>query len=161
MTDPQGHQTPPHRRALAEAYQQAIQSGAGPSEPAAPPPGRSLMPRAVLALILAALLGWFILSPPAWLQGPKVSPERAEASARLALYLQARRIDRFAADSGHLPATLAAVGPVLPDIQYRMTGEGGYQLILETPRLVYHSASGPESFLGNAMEVLNGKDGRQ
>jgi hypothetical protein len=155
-------QQPSHRRSdLAKAAQEAVKE-AGPrrSGPAAAPPPRGVISQTVLALLLAAVLAWFIVSPPAWLRGPEASAERVEASGRLALYLQARRIEQFRADSGHLPADLGPVGAILPGIQYRLTGEGGYRLILDRPRLIYYSAASPESFLGNAMDVLNQKGGK-
>jgi len=122
---------------------------------------RGLGPRhGVFLLTLAATL-YVWLAAPAWARvdrPPPPTPEHREASLRVAIFLQAQRIEAFRDRTGRLPEELEETGPPMPGISYSRTPRGTYHLEgrNDTLALFYSSSSLttlPE-FLGDAERLV-------
>lgn len=112
----------------------------------------------LIALVATAYV-W--LAAPAWatIDRPEPpTPAHREASLRLAIYLQAQRIEMYRTENGHLPETLDETGPPLPGIRYTRTPRGTYHLDgrNDTLALFYSSSSltSLSEFLAEGEELL-------
>ncbi|MEO5825617.1 MAG: hypothetical protein ABIR59_06995 [Gemmatimonadales bacterium] len=117
-------------------------------------------PMVLLLAALSATLAWaWIARPAAIFGGPPapavLSPERAEAQARYALFLERARVDVFRRSHGRYPAKLADAGPVEEGVTYTISGQG---FVLERSVnggvLRLDHAARPESFLGGSLDIL-------
>jgi hypothetical protein len=126
-------------------------------------PIRSWRGGAVLALLLCVpLLGFsaysFIVRPEfIWGPAPAQSPAVQEANYRMGLYLMAQRVERYRAESGHLPATLADAGLDGTGIEFQPLPDGQFELRTTPPGarpLVYRSNESAAAFLGNSITVI-------
>ena len=122
---------------------------------------RGIGPRhGVFALALAVTLYVWIASP-AWARvdrPPPPTPEHREASLRVAIFLQAQRIEAFRDRTGGLPEELEETGPPIPGISYARTPRGTYHLEGQNDTLaLFYSSSAlttlPE-FLGEAERLV-------
>ena len=151
------------RRDLAEALSEvvaertAVEAADRVARSAPPAARRSVWP--VLVVVWAAL-AWAWIARPAAIFGPEV-PRRLTAAemdalARNALYLQRARVERFRADSGHLPGVLSEAGEVEEGVTYvvtppdfvLITRAGSAQALQLTSRM------NADSFLGDALGRL-------
>jgi len=109
-------------------------------------------------LVFAAALlvsGYVWLAAPSWAGMDAPAPptaQRLDASLRLALYVQAQRVEAFVAEHDRLPRTLEEVGPPLPGIRYTPTPRGTFHLLgTNGDRSLFYSSSltlSPAAFLG-------------
>lgn len=119
----------------------------------------------VFLLALAATL-YVWIGAPSWARVDSPPPPTAahrEASLRLAIYLQAQRVEMYRERTGELPERLAQTGPPLPGIRYTRTPRGTYHLEgqNDTLALFYSSSSlTPLSeFLGDGEQLAVSDDG--
>lgn len=148
------------RRALADAYEQAVKAEADKRAKAAVLAKKSQVRRMVLAagwlvtLAGSALLilkpDWFGLRPV-----PETAVER-EASIRLGLYVAGRRLKLYHDQHGAYPDKLEEAGDVVPGIQYRRTADGGYEMRFERGGqiLLLTSRDSLDAFVGPVARVL-------
>ena len=86
---------------------------------------------------------------------PALSPAKAEARARYALYLQRSRLEAFRHAHGRLPNTLRDAGPVEDGVTYQRAGNG-YVLTRDVSgnSLRLTNTMAVDSFLGSSLDVL-------
>jgi hypothetical protein len=118
----------------------------------------------LLLVLAAAFSAWSFVAKPAFIWGAGVtpiSPERTEASARLAMYLQARRLDLYREREGEYPEALATVGGET-SLGYQRATDTSFVLTITIggTRLELASGSDREAFLGNSRELIQQKVGR-
>lgn len=109
--------------------------------------------------VMAFLLAWVWLLPPAFLRTDPPPPqplEQEEAALRFAIYVQAQRIAAYRAETREYPVRLEEAGPPLPDMQYTRLAAGLYQLTGETDRirLTYRSDLPLEGFVRSGADVI-------
>ena len=124
--------------------------------PPAGPPGTTTFRIGATALVAIVAL-WLWLLPPAWIEftaPPPLPVQVEEAGLRMAIYLQAQRIERFRRERGRLPDVLAEAGEPLSGVSYdrldagtfRLTGAGANM------ELTYHSADSIAAFVAPLLE---------
>lgn len=136
---------PPEKRALIDAYDQALKAA---TEKAAQQPRKPRRPiRPYVSPILLVLSVGFALylaaAQPAWLVSPPPaaeSPATSEASLRLAMYATAQRVNLYRDRTGALPDSLAQVPSDFEGVSYRRLDDG-YQLdgSVGVLHVTYHS----------------------
>lgn len=132
------------RSATAQMRRQHDQRGVGPRH-------------GVFALVLVATL-YVWLAAPGWASFDRPEPPsrlHREASLRIALYLQAQRIEEFRMRNGELPDSLAQTGPPLPGVRYEKTDLGTYHLEGQNDTLALFYSSSARTSL---REFLRGAD---
>ncbi len=120
-----------------------------------------------MGIFVAAALAfsaWSLIARPAFIWGTgasPVSPQRLEASARLAMYLQARRLDFYRAREGEYPEALGEVGGDTT-LGYERVADTAFVLSISIAgkRLELPSASDREAFLANSRDLVQQKVGR-
>lgn len=160
-TSPGGSGGPPspEKRALLEAYDEALKSRPTDARPRGP--RRGPHPATWLSLlVLAGVLGYLWMARPDWVfhRGmPAQSAAVREASLRLAMALQYQRIARFQDSAGHLPARLADTGIPVGNLTYTPTQFG--EFVLEGAdselHLTLRSGDSVAAFVGNSYDVLS------
>ena len=126
-----------------------------------PAPSRSrFLPSYVAAGLVFALCAWAWIAPPAWLvPRPVAAPSREyrEASARVALALNAQRIEAFRASHGHLPRTKQEVGIASDQIVYERTDSLTFELAskVDGQPVTYKSTQPRDRYLAEAMTALS------
>ena len=116
---------------------------------------------ALALLVLISLYLWF--GSPEWLstEGDNpVRPELAAAGVRMEVYLQALRVEDFLAREGRLPSSLAEAGDAFSDVGYERLDGQRYRLAMTGAGKVvsYMSSDSLELFLGDALEVIGGRE---
>ncbi len=113
-----------------------------------------------LGINLAVFAVYLLIAPPAWvnvhpIEGPP--PAQQEKSLRLAMYLQAQRIEAYRLQHGALPDSLPEAGSVTPGVSYNRIG-GSYQLVGTNGKatLEYDSSQSLQDFVGDAARGLTG-----
>lgn len=118
------------------------------------------LPMVLLLGALTAILAWAWIARPAVIFGGPpapivLSPARAEAQARYALFLERARVDAYRRSHGRNPDQLADAGPVEDGVTYTMSGQG---FMLERTAngkvLRLDHAIRPDSFLGGSLDIL-------
>ncbi len=118
------------------------------------------LPMVLLLAALAGILAWaWIARPAAIFGGPPapivLSPDRAEAQARYALFLERARVDAYRRAHGRNPERLADAGPVEDGVTYTISEQG---FVLERTAngkvLRLDHATSPNSFLGGSLDIL-------
>lgn len=108
----------------------------------------------VLALyLLIAPPSIIVMSP---LEAPP--PEEQIQGLRLAMFLQATRIESYRRDNGQLPASLADAGSPTPGVEYSVVGSS-YLLVgtAGNEAMTYDSASqSPQDWVGGVADRLKG-----
>lgn len=127
-----------------------------------PRPGTT-RPRIAAAVVLALVAAWFWILPPAMVrppQAPAPSPERAEAGLRVAVALQADRIEQFRRETGRLPDRVDEAGESLPGVSYTRVDAQTFQLRAAADQtvVVYESGDSMTVLMRNALRTL--RDGR-
>ena len=126
-----------------------------------PAPSRSrFLPSYIAAGLVFALCAWAWIAPPAWLvPRPVAAPshEYREASARVALALNAQRIEAFRASHGHLPRTKQEVGIASDQITYERTDSLTFELgsRVDGQPVTYKSSQPRDRYLAEAMTALS------
>ena len=165
MTTPaQAGARTPEKQALLDAYDQVIRAEADRREhDAVRKPARRrwpIHPIAVICLLIWAGTGTYLLATkPAWLfeRGkPTESPAIQEASLRLAMAMQAERVERYRQGrGGRLPASLAEVGPTVEGITYERAGnEYVLRGVNGSASLMLRSTDPIRAFVGNSFVVI-------
>ena len=128
----------------------------------APPPKRlPAWASSLMAVGGIAMSVWLWIAPPAALlppPPPTISPDQRDASARLAIILQASRIDAFVAKHGRLPVTGNEAGIPYPEVRYRKLDATTYELAMDpgTGSLTWRSTEPRDQFVGSSRSVLGG-----
>lgn len=122
---------------------------------------RKSAPTLIIVAVLAwGALAWLWIARPAAIFGSGVNAvamtaNEQDAFVRYGLYLQRARVERFRAQLGRLPSTLAESGPVEAGVEFATTSDG---YVLEakagagTLRLTERMNA--DSFLGDAVARL-------
>lgn len=123
----------------------------------APPPPRRLPPwvRATGATVGMAVCAWLWIAPPSWILPPPLPPvtsQQRESSARLAIVLQASRVDAYRTRTGRLPANTVEAGINYPEISYQRLDSATYQLSMDpgSGRITYRSTEPRDRFLASS-----------
>lgn len=161
---------PPERRPstaseskkLVAEYQQNLKTAKEQSETARTESVRRR--RTLRTLIMGGIilvLVYLAFSPPAWLSPPPPpmpTVEERVASDRLAIFLQAQRVEGYRSSTGRLPSTLGEAGEAIPGIGYEVLGDGVYALTsLRDTSVRYTSRDSLHGFLGQSTKLLGGQ----
>lgn len=108
-----------------------------------------------LGFNLTILALYLLIAPPAWVTvNPITAPDSVSQneSLRLAMYLQAKRIEAYQLVNGELPPNLEAAGSPMPGVEYLPQGNGRYQLTAAEgdQALVYDSLESADDFIAAA-----------
>ena len=85
-----------------------------------------------LGVNLAVLALYLLIAPPQWVDLNRIEPPSAASqveSLRVAMFLQAKRIEAYVMEHGELPAELDDAGSALPGVEYLRQGLNRYQLV--------------------------------
>jgi len=112
----------------------------------------------IFVAIALAFSAWSFIAKPAFIWGAgasTIAPEREEAGVRLAMFLQARRLDLHRAKEGEYPDALSEVGGDTT-LGYRLTDDGGFVLTATAAgrTLVLTSTDNREAFLGRSRDIV-------
>ncbi len=120
-------------------------------------------PMLVVLIALTGTLAWAWIARPAAIfgepPGPAVlSPARAEAQARYALFLSRARIDAYRRAHGRNPSQLADAAPVEDGVSYTVSGQGFVVERTVNGRVLrLDHAARPDSFLGGSLDILHSR----
>lgn len=114
-----------------------------------------------LGINLAIFALYLLIAPPAWVTvHPIKAPPPAEQarSLRVAMYLQASRIEAYRNQHGSLPDSLPQAGSATPGITYTRVGLDSYELVGTNggATLEYDSSQSLAAFGGPAVGRLSG-----
>jgi hypothetical protein len=153
--------------ARAEVLRDVLQHAAREQQAllAAHPVRRSRLARAVAVWFCVPALAfsaWSLIAQPAFLWGPPPAPlpgPRADANARMVLYLLAQRLEAYRAEEGDFPASLSVLGQETEGVVYAAIGDTGWVLRgRERGReIVLHAGEDLDAFLGPSLRVLRGE----
>lgn len=122
------------RRALAEAYEQAVKSESDKRARALVLAKKSQLRRIILGIawVIALAGGSLLVLKPDWfgLVRYKESVAERDANIRLSLYMAGRQLESFKGRTGAYPSKLEEAGRTVPGIQYQRTQDGGYEMRL-------------------------------
>jgi hypothetical protein len=145
------------RRALADAYEQAVKAEADKKERALVLAKKSQVRRIILGLgWLIALAGVTLLVVrPGWfglVKHPETAIER-DANIRLSLYMAGRQLEAYQKRTGGFPERLEEAGRTVPGIRYQRTPDGGYEMRLSRggQLVLLTSRDSLSAFLGSSV----------
>lgn len=124
------------------------------------PPRSRLLPSYVAAGLACAMCAWVWIAPPAWLvprPTPTPSREYRQASMRVALALNAQRIEAYRASHGRLPQGKQEVGIATDEIAYDRTDSLAFELSAQVDGqpVSYKSSQPRDRYLADAMTALS------
>ncbi len=107
-----------------------------------------------VAINLGVFAVYLLLAPPAWvvLNPIEAAPnEEQTADMRLAMYMQAMRVDAYRGQNGELPVALEDAGSTVSGIEYSIIGSNRYELIaaIGTEVVRYESFESPNQWVGS------------
>ena len=155
MTSPAGPTPKPNVAALVTEIMEEARKNA---EAPAPPRSRTIWTY-IAAGIVVALCAWAWIAPPTWLvPQPVAAPSREyrEASMRVALALNAQRIDAYQTSHGRLPRSKQDVGIAIDQITYDRTDSLNFELSsnVDGTMVTYKSSQPRDRYLAEAMTAL-------
>ena len=156
----------PEKKALLEAYEQAIKSPHAPEPSSRPRRSGGLHPLTLVSLAaLVALAAWLAIARPGFVfeRGAPDEPRAVrDASLRLAMAMQYQRVHRFRDSTGALPQKLSDVGPVVSAIRYEPIPPDQFTLVGENGDVVLTLRSNDvlRDFVGSAYQVLESRGAR-
>jgi hypothetical protein len=115
--------------------------------------------------ILALAGGYLAVEQPTWLFPTPThqdSREELEASLRIGMASSVQRIERYRAETGRLPSSLAEANASAPGVTYHQAGSSSYLLrgVNGPVELSYRSSEPLREFVGNSFSVLARRTGR-
>jgi len=167
VTQPQGGGSPPPqstKQALYQALEGAVKSEheKRAQDAATRKRARRGVSPLILfsSLVLVAVGGYLAVMQPDWLfprPAQRESPELRDASLRMVMYMEWRRIDRYRAAAGRLPVSLSEVGVEPEGVSYRRLGADTWMMegVNGEIRIRLRSTDTAQVFLGNSFEVLS------
>ncbi len=122
------------------------------------PTPRWLLP---LGIQLSVLALYLLLLPPKWVVVNPIQPPDPSTRVeqlRVAMYLQAQRVDSYKQEHGQLPDKLSDAGSTIEGVEYHRQGVNSYQLVATVGEeaLVYDSNESAAAFVGTAANRLTG-----
>lgn len=157
MTGPGQSPQAAARRALADAYEQAVKAEAEKRTRAAVMAKKSKVRRVVLGVAwLISLTGATLLVlKPGWFGLVKYQESAAErdANIRLSLYMAGQQLEAYRQRTGSFPDRLDQAGRTVPGIQYQRTPDGGYEMRLSRggQMVLLTSRDSLNAFLGSSL----------
>ena len=116
-----------------------------------------------LGINLGAFAVYLLIAPPAWVVMNPIEAAPIEQQTdhmRLAMYMQAMRVDEYREQNGELPAALEDAGSTVPGVEYFMIGANRYELIatIGTEVVRYDSSESANAWVGSdAASKLRGE----
>lgn len=156
MADPEGRGPSDSKRQVADALRGVIDKAAADREAGAlppPPPGVGARPWVAAVMVVVCVAVWLVDLPGidvAEVPGPP--PDVREAGLRIAIAIQARRIEDFRDVEHRVPGRPDEAGTPIEGIEYRRVDSATYELRVphDGDTLVYHSSQRIEDFVGDA-----------
>lgn len=126
-------------------------------QPRKPPP-KWMLP---LGIQLSVIAVYLLALPPKWIVVnpiPERNPVEAVEQLRVAMYLQAQRVNDYKIEHGQLPETLSDAGSAIEGVEYHRQGVNSYQLVATVGEeaLVYDSNAPSEEFGASVAKRLGG-----
>ena len=116
-----------------------------------------------LGINLGVFAVYLLIAPPAWVVMNPIeaaSIEEQTDNMRLAMYMQAMRVDAYRERNGELPVALEDAGSAVPGVEYFVIGGNRYELIatIGTEVVRYDSSESANEWIGpDATSKLRGE----
>ncbi len=147
----------------ADAVAAVLQHAAVHDKAASARPAPKKQPKWMLPLgvNLGVFAVYLLLAPPDWVVVNPIATQPMEERVedlRLAMYMQAMRVDSYQQTHGELPATLEDAGSAIPGVEYIRQGSDRYRLVatVEDEILLYDSTESAAEWVGQAANALRG-----
>jgi hypothetical protein len=136
----------------------AARDKAAREKPKRKPPPKWLLP---LGIQLSVIAVYLLAAPPKWIVVnpiPDPDPTEAVEQLRVAMYLQAQRVDDYKNRHGQLPDQLSDAGSPIKGVEYHKRGMSSYQLVATVGEeaLVYDSNQPSAEFAASVANRLSG-----